>query len=89
MVSSANERSIIKNASEQIGEVSLELTSISQNLVADNKDKSLSIVQSKLQEIAKELNSISSELGTFNQNIENATNRVNREIEEAQRRNKV
>lgn len=82
-----NSSGVVKSynsVSVQIKNVGEDISSLANSLSNSNSDKSIDIVETKLLEYVKELETISSDITSFSKRIIPATNQVNEELIKAE-----
>ena len=82
-----NSSGVVKSynsVSDQIKNVGEDISSLAKSLSNNNSDKSIDIVETKLLEYVKELETISSDITNFSKRIIPATNQVNEELIKAE-----
>ena len=82
-----NSSGVVKSynsVSDQIKNVGEDISSLAKSLSNSNSDKSIDIVETKLLEYVKELETISSDITNFSKRIIPATNQVNEELIKAE-----
>lgn len=73
----------------QIKSIAGDVSTAAKSLAGSNSEKSIDIVEGKLYEVVRELESISSEITSFARSITSATSQVNEEIIRAEEGRKV
>ncbi len=82
-----NSSGVVKSynsVSDQVKNVGEDISSLAKSLSNNNSDKSIDIVETKLLEYVKELETISSDITNFSKKIIPATNQVNEELRKAE-----